>query len=313
MQTCKYCSKEFEGKFCPYCGRNVIDGSTNPLNDEIVKEDISEKVIPPIQTDFVKETEKREETAQIEESAPIVENGVEEQNVATENDIISDKVNSDESENDGDDEPNEKSKKKEKPVWVMKNGAKITVRSSYKKRGILAGLSLMVMVIAIVVVAGIFIAPNYSKYWLNSFDITTATITTMEQRFGQSIVQEENFYVWAKDCKTKEQLDSKIKNEKNVDIIVVTADNGKVKTFAYLKTLGEKKINTIKYSTTTVSSKEELDNITFEATFTDGSIAKAFVGGCIATDNQINFENKGEQLYYFSDEIYNYSVKINVV
>lgn len=312
MQTCKYCSKEFEGKFCPYCGRNVIDGSTNPLNDEIVKEDISEKVIPPIQTDFVKETEKREETAQIEESAPIVENGVEEQNVATENDIISDKVNSDESENYGNDEY-EKSKKKEKPVWVMKNGAKITVRSSYKKRGILAGLSLMVMVIAIVVVAGIFIAPNYSKYWLNSFDITTATITTMEQRFGQSIVQEENFYVWAKDCKTKEQLDSKIKNEKNVDIIVVTADNGKVKTFAYLKTLGEKKINTIKYSTTTVSSKEELDNITFEATFTDGSIAKAYIGGCSAMDNQINFENKGEQLYYFSDEIYNYSVKINVV
>ncbi|MDD7456908.1 MAG: hypothetical protein PUK83_00520 [Clostridia bacterium] len=312
MQTCKYCSKEFEGKFCPYCGRNVIDGSTNPLNDEIVKEDISEKVIPPIQTDFVKETEKREETAQIEESAPIVENGVEEQNVATENDIISDKVNSDESENYGNDEY-EKSKKKEKPVWVMKNGAKITVRSSYKKRGILAGLSLMVMVIAIVVVTGIFIAPNYSKYWLNSFDITTATITTMEQRFGQSIVQEENFYVWAKDCKTKEQLDSKIKNEKNVDIIVVTADNGKVKTFAYLKTLGEKKINTIKYSTTTVSSKEELDNITFEATFTDGSIAKAYIGGCSAMDNQINFENKGEQLYYFSDEIYNYSVKINVV
>lgn len=313
MQTCKYCSKEFEGKFCPYCGRSVIDGSTNPLNDESAKDAVKEIVALPIQTELVKETNEEEATQKENSVSPIYENGEKEQSVADEK-IDGEKVLEGETETGGKEpEPTKKGKKKEKPVWVMKNGAKITVRRSYKKRGILAGLSLLVMVIAIVIVTGIFIAPVYSKYWINSFDITTATVTTMEQRFGQSVYQRENGYVWAKGCKTKEQFENKIKTEKEVDIIVITQENGKVKTFAYLKTLSEKKIETIKYSAQTASSQEELDNITFEAKFTDGSVAKAYIGGCKAMENQINFDNKGEQIYNFSDGIYDYSVKINVV
>ncbi len=339
MQKCKYCSREFEGKFCPYCGRSVIDGSTNPLNDVEPIEEKASVVIPVVSSVINKPVadvnidKSQEQGSQPSEETLTCsteidaskENALAGAEANKSDGTISEEIENNENaaenvaaEGNAEDEPvkeeNAKRKKdKNKPISVMKNGAKIVVRKSYKKRGILVGLMLAVMVVAMVIVTGVLFAPAYSTYWINTFDVSTESLASMEQRFGKSVEQAGNRYIWVKGCKTMEQVVQKVEKGEKPETIIVSVKDGKVMTFNYLKSYDGQEIKSIKFSKTTVKSQSELDKITYVAFFNDGSVAKGYIGGCEARENQIDFENyKGETVYEFSDGLHAYSVKLTI-
>lgn len=356
MNKCKICSREFDGKFCPYCGtpaseesiikeisnnslplssnfnellknpvptsvseftsRVMTDGTMNTAEDENEKseneaKDSSSKIESDMMPDEIKADEAKpdEQKTSLNEEAK-VESAKDAKKKSKEK--KADIKNKDQKGKEG--KKNQKTIDKKTPNYVKKNGGVVTVYKNYKKRDRALGISLAVICAAVIVAACIFVAPAYSKYWINNIDITTLTLDTITLRLGEPIDNGHNEYMWAKGLKDEADINEALQNGKKVEYVAVKAVDNKVKIFIYNADFknNSKLLESVSYSSVIVSDIEDFNKITFESRLQDGSVVKAYLADCSVIGKSIDFNSKTTQTYTFSDGLINHTVEITV-